>query len=65
MCVYCWVETTGLHHFTTDASSVHVTVMYRATPKLETSGYATWLTAGRAIRIAHYDVIDDLITRKL
>jgi len=24
---------------------------------LETSGYATWFTAGGAIRIAHYDVI--------
>jgi len=31
----------------------------------ETSGYATWFTAGGAIRIAHYDVIDDVITRKL
>jgi len=30
-----------------------------------TSGYATWFTAGGAIRIAHYDVIDDVITRKL
>ena len=30
-----------------------------------TSGYATWFTAGGAIRIAHYDVIDDIITRKL
>jgi len=29
------------------------------------SGYATWFTAGGAIRIAHYDVIDDVITRKL
>jgi len=27
----------------------------------ETSGYATWFTAGGAIRIAHYDVIDDVI----
>jgi len=25
----------------------------------------TWFTAGGAIRIAHYDVIDDVITRKL
>jgi len=25
-----------------------------------TSGYATWFTAGGAIRIAHYDVIDDV-----
>ena len=30
-----------------------------------TSGYATWFTARGAIRIAHYDVIDDVITRKL
>jgi len=41
----------------------------------KTSGYATWFTAGGAIRIAlrqlwqtwklcHYDVIDDVITRK-
>ena len=27
--------------------------------------YATWFTAGGAIRIAHYDVVDDVITRKL
>jgi len=29
----------------------------------QTSGYATWFTAGArgAIRIAHYDVIDDVI----
>jgi len=30
-----------------------------------TSGYTTWFTAGGAIRIAHYDVIDDVVTRKL
>jgi len=30
-----------------------------------TSGYATWFTAGGAIRIAHYDVIVDVITPKL
>jgi len=30
-----------------------------------TSGYATWFTAGGAIRITHYDVSDDVITRKL
>ena len=36
---------------------------YRAAPV--TSGYATWFTAGGAIRIAHYDVIGDVITRKL
>jgi len=29
--------------------------------KIITSGYATWFTAGGAIRIAHYDVIDDVI----
>jgi len=32
---------------------------------IKTSGYATWFTAGGAIRIAHYDVIDDVVTRKL
>ena len=32
---------------------------------LNTSGYATWFTAGGAVRIAHYDVTDDVITRKL
>ena len=32
---------------------------------IDTSGYATWFTAGGAIRIAHYDVIDDVITGKL
>jgi len=31
----------------------------------ETGGYATWFTAEGAIRIAHYDVIVDVITRKL
>jgi len=31
----------------------------------QTSGYATWFKAGSAIRIAHYDAIDDVITRKL
>jgi len=30
-----------------------------------TSGYATWFMAGGAIRIAHYGVIVDVITRKL
>ena len=32
---------------------------------INTSGYATWFTAGGALRIAHYDVNDDVITRKL
>ena len=31
----------------------------------KTSGYATWFMAGGPVRIAHYDVIDDVITRKL
>jgi len=30
---------------------------------VDTSGYATWFMAGGAIRIAHYDVTDDVITR--
>jgi len=38
---------------------------YHHVIKTKTSGYATWFTAGGAIRIAHYDVIDDVITRKL
>ena len=33
--------------------------------KLRTSGYATLFMAGGAICIAHYDVIVDIITRKL
>jgi len=33
--------------------------------KYKTSGYATWFTAGGAIRIGHYDVIDNVITQKL
>jgi len=31
----------------------------------QTSGYATCFTAGGAIGIVHYDVIDDVVTRKL
>ena len=31
----------------------------------EADGYAMWYTAGGAICIAHYDVIDDVIARKL
>jgi len=33
--------------------------------RIQTSGYATWFAARGAIRIAHYDVIDDVITRKV
>ena len=29
--------------------------------RASTSGYATWFTAGGAIRVAHYDVIYDVI----
>jgi len=29
---------------------------------MKTSGYATWFTAVAAIRIAHYDVTDDVIS---
>jgi len=32
---------------------------------ISTSGYATWFMAGGAISISHYDVTDDVITRKL
>jgi len=47
------------HHFLTK------NVVEIKTLKNVTSGYATWFTAGGAIRSAHYDVTDDLITRKL
>jgi len=33
--------------------------------QIVTSGYATWFTAGGAYCIAHYDITDDAITRKL
>jgi len=48
--------------FNLQSASQHLTTREQQT---ETSGYATWFTAGGAIRIAHYDVIDDVITRKL
>jgi len=32
---------------------------------VKTSGYSTLVHGRGAIRIAHYDVIDDVITRKL
>ena len=38
---------------------------YATEKERRTSGYATWFTAGGAIHIAHYDVIDDVITGKL
>jgi len=53
-----------------------MTVMSNFRLEVETSGYTTWFTAGCAIRIAlqqhwqtwklhHYDVIEDVITRKV
>ena len=42
-----------------------ISALYSSGNRESTSGYATWLTAGDAIRITHYDVIDDVITRKL
>jgi len=48
----------GMHVLLPLKKTVHLT------PK-KTSGYAKWFTAGGAIRIAHYDVFDDVITRKL
>ena len=49
------------------ADLMHIMHIYNASHcyTMSTSGYATWFTAGGAIRIAHYDVIDDVITRKL
>jgi len=53
------------------AAGQHIANCYRSATtivalfSLFTSGYATWFTAGGAIRISHYDVIDDVITRKL
>jgi len=41
------------------------TAEIRRKTEKKTSGYATWFAAGGAIRIARYDVIDDVITRKL
>jgi len=41
------------------------TVIQQLTGLDVTSGYATWFTAGGAIRVAYYGVIDDVITRKL
>jgi len=43
----------------------YINLLLTLTLTSTTSGYATWFTAGGAIRIAHYDVIGDVITRKL
>ena len=53
----------GRHYYMQDKHKIHANIL--TTLLLTTSGYATWFTAGGAIRIAHYDVIDDVITRKL
>ena len=44
-----------------DYTSKHT---HTITIMIMTSSYDMWFTAGGAIRIAHYDVIDDVITRK-
>jgi len=46
-------------------ADIHSAMAEISRGKKKTSGYATWFTAGGAIRIAHYDVIYDVITRKL
>jgi len=62
--------------FTGQQNDTHVRVAAKTMTIDNTSGYATWFTAGGAICIAvrqlsqtwklhHYDVIDDVITRKL
>jgi len=57
---------THTHTHTHTAGHVVLPAIYHDHYKIfYTSGYATWFTAGGAIRIAHYDVIDDVITRKL
>ena len=47
------------------AHSANSCRLYWSTKLRKTSGYATWFTAGGAIRIGHYDVIDNVITQKL
>jgi len=53
--IYCLIAIQLRFHYLTTALRL----------SSETSGYATWFTAGGAICIAHYDVIDDVVTRKL
>jgi len=52
----------GIWNLTRCVEQLHV---YTDAFTLCTGGYATWFTAGGAIRIAYYDVIDDVITRNL
>jgi len=53
------------------SSNIHVVPVYHLKTVIQgpiniiTSGYATWFMAGGAICIAHYDITDDVITRKL
>ena len=49
----CTVSYTYCHLFSSND------VQLQAWMQNKTSGYATWFTAGGAIRIAHYDVIDE------
>ena len=48
-----------------DTSTFDSSLVAKTDHLIITSGYAMWFTAGGAILIAHYDVIDDAITRKL
>jgi len=63
-CDKCSVVCRLLHAKVVSVTSTEGSNTHWATVTM-TSGYATWFTAGGAIRIAHYDVIDDVITRKL
>jgi len=40
-------------------------IVYIINAEVRKKQICTWFTAGGAIRIAHYDIIDDVITRKL
>jgi len=62
--IFCKLVHSTIMCFTDSGSSQDSQVGRSFITKL-TSGYATWFTAGGAIRIAHYDVIDEVITRKL
>jgi len=60
---------TDVEHCSSHLAQMNGTARYLVHNQVQTadptSGYATWFTAGGAIRIAHYDVIDDVITGKL
>ena len=48
-----------------DFENLYFTINGSATNSTTIAATLRWFTAGGAIRIAHYDVIDDVITRKL